>query len=211
MKITKLGHCCLLIEEQGVRILTDPGNYSTAQDELKNIDLILITHEHQDHFHLASLKLVRQNNPAAKIVTNAAVGALLAKENIPFSLLADGQKATERRIKLEGFGREHALMHAALPLVQNTGYFIAERLFYPGDAFTNPNRAVEILALPVAGPWMKLSEAIDYALALKPKLCSPVPDAILKAPGPVHFRPPQVLTPAGIEFQVFELGKEYEV
>ncbi|MBI2052837.1 MAG: MBL fold metallo-hydrolase, partial [Candidatus Ryanbacteria bacterium] len=29
MKITKFGHCCLLIKENGVRILTDPGTYST--------------------------------------------------------------------------------------------------------------------------------------------------------------------------------------
>ena len=38
MNITKLGHCCLLIEEKGLRILTDPGAYSTGQNEIKNID-----------------------------------------------------------------------------------------------------------------------------------------------------------------------------
>lgn len=52
MKITKFGHCCLLIEENGVRILTDPGTYSTQQSEVKNIDFVLITHEHADHFQL---------------------------------------------------------------------------------------------------------------------------------------------------------------
>ena len=56
MKITKFGHCCLLIEENGVRILTDPGTYSTQQSEVKNIDFVLITHEHADHFHIDSLK-----------------------------------------------------------------------------------------------------------------------------------------------------------
>jgi len=28
MKITKLGHCCLLIETKGKRVLTDPGSYT---------------------------------------------------------------------------------------------------------------------------------------------------------------------------------------
>lgn len=43
MKITKFGHCCLLIEEHLLRILTDPGNYNTTPD-VENIDIILITH-----------------------------------------------------------------------------------------------------------------------------------------------------------------------
>src|SRR4051812_27786091 len=56
MKIKKLGHCCLVIETKGIRIMTDPGNYSTLQADEKNIDIILITHEHTDHLHIESLK-----------------------------------------------------------------------------------------------------------------------------------------------------------
>src|SRR3989344_5644853 len=50
------------IEENGVRILTDPGTYSTQQSEVKNIDFVLITHEHADHFHIDSLKALLKNN-----------------------------------------------------------------------------------------------------------------------------------------------------
>ena len=38
MKITKFGHCCMLVEEKGLRILVDPGNFSTAQNELMDIE-----------------------------------------------------------------------------------------------------------------------------------------------------------------------------
>jgi len=48
MTLTKLGHCCLIIEDQGLRILTDPGEYTILQNQVKDIDLILITHEHAD-------------------------------------------------------------------------------------------------------------------------------------------------------------------
>ena len=96
MQITKFGHCCLLIEEKGVRILTDPGVYSTSQNEVKNIDLVIITHEHPDHFHLDSLKIVTQNNPAAKIITNKGVGALLDKEGISHEVVEDGQNYSFR-------------------------------------------------------------------------------------------------------------------
>ena len=210
MKITKFGHCCLLIEENGVRILTDPGMYSTQQDEVKNIDVVLITHEHQDHFHIDSLKAVLKNNPQAKVITNKSVGALLEKDGIVFNIVEDGQNSNEKGVLIEGFGKDHALMHASIPSIQNTGYFIANRLFYPGDAFTNPGKQIEILALPVAGPWMKLPEAIDYALELKPKTCFPVHDVILKFPGSTHRIPLQVLEQKGIKFVVLEIDKEYE-
>ncbi|MCX6731840.1 MAG: hypothetical protein NTX55_02540, partial [Candidatus Parcubacteria bacterium] len=89
-------------------------------------------------------------------------------------------------------------------------YFIANRLFYPGDAFTNPRKQVEILALPVAGPWTRLLDAIDYALEIKPKTCFPVHDGILKSPGTTNRIPPQVLGPKGIKFNILEIDKEYE-
>ena len=63
-----------------MKILTDPGTYSTQQNEVKNIDVVLITHEHQDHFHIDSLKALLKNNPQVKIITNKSVGALLEKK-----------------------------------------------------------------------------------------------------------------------------------
>lgn len=64
------------IEEGRLRILTDPGSYTTTQNDVKNIDIILITHEHPDYFHLDSLKTVLINNPNATIITNKGVGIL---------------------------------------------------------------------------------------------------------------------------------------
>ena len=63
MKITKFGHCCLLIEEGEAQILTDPGNYNDTP-EVENLDAILITHEHSDHFHLDALKAILENDPS---------------------------------------------------------------------------------------------------------------------------------------------------
>lgn len=210
MKITKFGHCCFLIEESEVRILTDPGTYSIQQDEVKNIDFTLITHEHTDHFHIDSLKAILKNNPQVKIITNKSVGTLLEKEGIVFNIVEHGQNFDANGILIEGFGKDHGLIYTSIPLIQNTGYFIANKLFYPGDAFTNPGKQVGVLALPVAGTWMKLLEAIDYALEIKPKTCFPVHEGILKQPGPTHRIPFQVLKPKGIRFVVLEIGKEHE-
>jgi len=211
MKVTKYGHCCLLIEVNGLRILTDPGSYSEGQNEVKNIDLILITHEHPDHLHIDSLKQVLKNNPQAKIITNTGVGKLLDVEKIAYEIVDDQKSTTEKNVLIEGFGTKHALMYETLPVVENTGYMIAERLFYPGDAWTNPNRKVEVLALPVAGPWMKIAEAIDYAKTIKPKVCFPVHDGGLKKPGVVHVLPSKVLEPLGIKFKVIEINQTTEL
>ncbi len=211
MKITKFGHCCLLIEENNVRILTDPGIYSVGQNDLKNIDMILISHDHSDHLHIDSLKEVLKNNPQAEIITNKTIGTMLDKENISYEIVEDKQNYSFKEVLIEAFGDEHTPIYPSLPKMQNTGYFIANKLFYPGDAFTNPGKSVEILALPVAGPWLKLSEAIDYALMLKPRVCFPIHEGILVTPGTTHRIPPMILEPAGIKFTILETGMETEI
>jgi L-ascorbate metabolism protein UlaG (beta-lactamase superfamily) len=183
MRITKYGHCCLLIEENAKRIITDPGMFSTAQNEAKNIDIVIITHDHGDHLHMESVKHIMKNNPEAVIVTNRDVGALLTKENIFFTKIEDGEEKTINEIRIKGIGNDHAVLLPGITLSMNTGYFIGERFFYPGDSFVEPKSAVDILALPVAGPWMKLSEALEYAEAVQPKTCVPVHDGMLKNPG----------------------------
>jgi L-ascorbate metabolism protein UlaG (beta-lactamase superfamily) len=200
MQITKIGHCCLIIEDQGKTILTDPGMFSSRQNEIKGINLILITHEHADHFHVDSLKVVLKNNPEAIVITNSSVGKLLDEQGVVYQLLEHGQNKKIADVLLEGFGQDHAPIYPTVPRVENTGYFISNRFFYPGDAFTDPGKAVEILALPVVGPWMHISEAIDYALKLAPKFAFPVHDGFLKFGGPFYSVPKMIMEPKGIKF-----------
>ena len=213
MKITKLGHCCLLIEEKGLRILTDPGNYSTIDDELKNIDIILITHEHADHFHVPALKKLIENNPKVKVITNISVSELIEKEDIPVSFLVmkDGQKIDFGNLTLEAIEGKHELIYKTWKDVQNTGFFIDNKLFYPGDSFYNPRKKVDILALPVAGPWCRIVDAVNYALEIKPRVAFPVHDGALKVMGGNHKVPATVLPENGIEFRILEEDKETEL
>jgi len=207
MKITKFGHCCLLIEEGGLRILTDPGYYSEGQNKVENIDIVLITHEHQDHLHVDSLKKILENNPVAKVFTNKGVGKFLDGQNISYSLLENGQTITEQGIEIEGFGEKHELMYSGLPQVDNVGYMVDGKFFYPGDAFTNPNKKVDLLALPVSAPWLKIGEVIDYAKLLKPNVCFPVHDASSTNPLTAYRPCSTILEPLGIKFIPLEIEK----
>ena len=210
MRITKLGHCCLLIEEEKLKILTDPGVYSTLQNNVKDVDVVLITHEHPDHLHIESLKIVLKNNPKAKVITNKSVGKILEKENISFGIVEDKNRLTIKSVLLEGFGNEHAEIYKTFGLVQNTGYFINSRFFYPGDAFHVPSKKVEILALPVAGPWCLLKDSIEYALKVKPEVAFPVHDGALNFFGPYHMLPSKILPENGIRFEILGEGEQVE-
>src|ERR1035437_632066 len=207
MTIKKIGHCCLYIKINNIRILTDPGNYSTAQNDILGIDFVLITHEHADHYHLDSLKAIMKNNPSVVIITNNAVSAFLKKENIEHKVVGDKQHFDMNGISLLGWGTKHAAIYKTVENVENSGYIIDNKLFYPGDAFTLLDQPIDILAIPVAGPWMKISEALDYALAVKPKKCFPVHDGNLRHYGVSHRLPKNELTKARIDFIPLQEGQ----
>jgi L-ascorbate metabolism protein UlaG (beta-lactamase superfamily) len=210
MKITKISHSCILIEEKDVKILIDPGNYSTAQNELKNVDAIVITHEHQDHCDPNSIKIIAANNPNAMIITNKGVGAVLDKLGLKYSIVENGQSVMIKEVKVEGFGEKHALVHSTIPLVIDTGYIIADKLYHPGDALAVPTKPIELLALPTAGPWLKISETIDFAKAIKPKTCFPIHDGSLKTPIFIYTVLPNIFSPMGIEFKQLADGASLE-
>ncbi|HVS79789.1 MAG TPA: MBL fold metallo-hydrolase [Candidatus Paceibacterota bacterium] len=179
MKIKKIGHCCLVLETGGKKIMTDPGSYTPAAESETGIDIVLITHEHGDHFHVESLKKILAANPQVVVVTNSAVGKLLRAENIPFTQVEDSESESVNGILIEGFGTTHALVYDSIPSVMNTGYFVDNSFYFPGDAFYNPGKEVQVLALPMAGPWLKLSEALDYLKLVRPTVAFNVHDGMI--------------------------------
>lgn len=183
MQITKIGHCALVLEEAGVKMLTDPGSFTIeGQEKVTGLNAIVITHEHQDHFHVESIKKLLVTNPDCVVVTNSAVAALIKKEgiNVTVQVVGDGQSTHVNGITIEGFGTLHAQVYGEMGQCENTGYMIAGRLYFPGDNFHNPNKPVDVLALPVAGPWMKMSEAIDFAKAIKAPKAFGVHDGMIQ-------------------------------
>ncbi len=210
MTITKFGHSCLLIEEGGARILLDPGTFTTEQNSLKDIDVVLITHEHGDHVSMDSMKQIMANNPEAKVLTNGSVQAMLEKEGIAATVVKQGETVTEKGITFEGVGEKHALLITGVPQIENVGFFINNRLFYPGDALTLPHKDIEVLALPAAAPWSKISETIDYALAVKPRVAFPVHDGILAHPEMMHGWFESILGQADIAFKPIQLNTPTE-
>ncbi|MBP9669537.1 MAG: MBL fold metallo-hydrolase, partial [Candidatus Pacebacteria bacterium] len=173
------------------------------------IDVIVITHEHADHVHVPALKEVLANNTEAIVIANSSVSALLTAAQITCTVLEGTGVAEIAGVRFEAFDCMHEEIYEEIGQVQNTGYFIGDRLFYPGDSFGKPGKPVDVLALPVAGPWCKLSDAIRYAIAVKPNKAFPVHDALIKDAliGSAHRVPGEVLPKNGIEFIALREGE----
>jgi L-ascorbate metabolism protein UlaG (beta-lactamase superfamily) len=213
MTITKIGHCCLLIEVAGKRLLTDPGRYSSEQNSLLNIDLIIITHEHTDHLHTDSLLEIIKNNPTAQVVCNQSVAGIISGLGISPRIIDGTDEAEIVGVNITAHDGRHVTIYENFGQVQNTGYFIADTLFYPGDAYTNPQRPVPVLALPVSGPWCCISEVIDYVKEIKPGKALPVHDGQLTPDGQssTHDLLEKTLADTKIEFIKLKTGEVIEI
>lgn len=213
MLITKFGHSCFLVEEGSARFLVDPGNWSEDISELKNIDALFLSHEHQDHSDPEKIKTLVQNNSEMVIYTNPGVGKILTENNLTWTEFTNGQSILIKNVSIEAVGEQHAEIYPGLfkTPVLNTGFLFGNKLYYPGDSFTVPNKSVEILALPVCAPWSKTVEVIDFAKSVEPKVCFPVHDGMLKHSGPFYRIPQMFLESAGIQMLVPEIGQTFVV
>jgi L-ascorbate metabolism protein UlaG (beta-lactamase superfamily) len=208
MNITKLGHCCLLIEHQDKRILTDPGNWTSEKTaDVANIDIIIITHEHSDHYHIDSLKKLKENNPDAEIITNSAVADLMKDEGMEAQVIEGKMEDQVLDIDLKAIDCAHGFIHKDIELPQNTGYFIDETLFIPGDSLYNPEQwKIKVLAMPIGGPWMTIGESINYGLEVAADITFPVHDGMLAFPGPYKAVSEMLFQKHDLDFKYLQPG-----
>ena len=210
MKITKFGHSCFLIEDGGARVLFDPGDYSTSQNTVKNLDAVIITHSHSDHFDEGSLKEVMAGNPEAIIITNTEVKNLLKNENYKVEIVEDGGGTNVKGMKIQAFGNDHMQIYTGIIVPQCTGYLINGKLFNSSDNFNKPGVPVEILIIPFTAPWIKLSEFFDYVKMINPKKVLAAHDGNMKEKG-ICGKIAVTLEKSGIKFIDMELNKEYDL
>lgn len=209
MKISKHSHSCLLVQEEGKVILIDPGNYTYENhtlevDAIPTLDMILYTHEHPDHFFLPLLQDLLGKFPNAQVISNKSIVSQLATQGIVASAYQnDDVKIWE--------GRHEKVFGVQTP-VQNAMMYVFHRLLHPGDSLSFSEKA-EILALPMQAPWGSLTQAMDLAVLLKPKIIIPIHDWHWKDVARKGFyqRCVEYLAPLGISFKALEDGEEIDV
>jgi L-ascorbate metabolism protein UlaG (beta-lactamase superfamily) len=179
MKLTKKRHACVRLEKDGHTLVIDPGGFS-EEDAAVGADVILVTHEHPDHFNEARLRAALDADPAAELWTLGSVADQLSAA-FPGRVhtVGHGDTFTAGGFDVQVHGELHAVIHPDIPRIANVGYLVDGSVFHPGDALTVPGHPVDTLLLPVQAPWSKISEVIDYVREVKPRRSIDVHDALL--------------------------------
>jgi L-ascorbate metabolism protein UlaG (beta-lactamase superfamily) len=166
MRITKFGHACVRLEHDGRSLVLDPGMF-TEPDAVDAADAVLITHEHPDHYQP---DLLRRTD--APVWTIEAVAARI-REDAPdvaerVTVVAPGE-SFDPGIPVRAVGELHAVIHPEMQRFLNSGYVVTGDVivYHPGDALTPPGEDVDVLLVPSSAPWLKASEAVDFARAVR--------------------------------------------
>ena len=182
MSIKKFLHSCILIEENGKRLLIDPGSFSFIEGILKpkdigTVDVILYTHEHQDHFYPEVTALFM--TPETKIVCPREISSQLETKGIYSEYIESDERREVHGFQIEAFEAPHEPVLGEIP--DNLAFLINDSVLHPGDSVSvSIDKRVETLCLPVAAPWLRIVDAILFARKLKPKTAIPIHDAFLK-------------------------------
>ncbi len=191
MRLTHLGHACLLVEVAGTRLLVDPGNLSADFTTLSGLDAILLTHQHADHVDPDRFGALLTANPTASILAEPETADILhdvSSREIRAIRISGGDVERVGEVTVTGLGSLHAFNHDGVRRCGNTGFVVSApdepMLFHPGDAYdATPEHRVDILALPLSAPWTAVRDTLDFMARIAPRTVVPVHDALLSTAG----------------------------
>lgn len=187
MRVSHLGHSCLLVELAEVRVLIDPGTFSTGFEDLRDIDAVVVTHQHADHLDRDRMTALLAANRQAAVYADPQSAELLTGPNTDVVVTVAGEQHSVGAASLTPVGALHAANHAGVPRCANVGVVLAAEgeptLYHPGDAYDGEPGDVDILAMPINAPWAKVSESIDAVRRIGPRGLVPIHDALLSPTG----------------------------
>jgi L-ascorbate metabolism protein UlaG (beta-lactamase superfamily) len=180
LKITFIGHGTLMFTFGGKIIHIDPYSRVADYSRLPKADLILITHEHRDHFNPDVISMIKKDN------TEIILTKKCAEEVDGGIIMKNGDVKTVMGLKIEAvpaynivhMRRENMPYH---PKGDGNGYIIAfgnKRVYVAGDTENIPEMKaledIDIAFLPMNLPYTMSPEMVaDAAKAFKPKILYP--------------------------------------
>jgi L-ascorbate metabolism protein UlaG (beta-lactamase superfamily) len=187
MRVSHLGHSCLFVELAEVRVLIDPGAFSAGFEDLRDLDAVVVTHQHADHLDRPRMTALLAANRQAAVYADPESAALLAGPNTDVVVTVAGDRHSLGAATLTPVGALHAVNHPGVPRCANVGVVLAAEgeptLYHPGDAYDGEPGDVDILAMPINAPWAKVSESIAAVRRIAPQGVVPIHDALLSPTG----------------------------
>jgi L-ascorbate metabolism protein UlaG (beta-lactamase superfamily) len=185
MRITHLGHACLLVEMADTRLLIDPGTFADDLSGVGDLAAVLVTHQHPDHLDPDRLPAVVAANPDAVVLCDPGSVAPLA--GLGVEARAHHGVCTVGGITVTPFGEQHALIHDDIVRITNVGVRLdadgEPSFFHPGDALDAEPGDVDVLAFPLQAPWQRSRDMTAFLRRLAAPHAVPVHDGLLQARG----------------------------
>jgi len=180
LKITFIGHGTLMFDFGGKVIHVDPWGKLADYSKLPKADLILITHEHQDHLDADVIKKISKPNTILILTKNCA-GKVQGGQ-----VMGNGEEKTVAGLKIEAVPA-YNLVHKRdtgkpfHPKGEGNGYIVTfgdKKVYVAGDTENTPEmkslKGVDIAFLPMNLPYTMTPEMVaDAAKAFKPKVLYP--------------------------------------
>jgi L-ascorbate metabolism protein UlaG (beta-lactamase superfamily) len=180
MQVTHFGHSCVLLDTGAARLLIDPGTFSTGFEDVTGLDAVLVTHQHPDHLDPDRLPALLRANPDARLIVDSGTAGQLG--GVDHETVEPGATVTVAGARVEVLGGQHAVIHPDIPRIVNNAYLVDGTHLHPGDALDTVPADVDVLFLPAAAPWSKISETIEYLRAVAPRAAVPIHQGILANP-----------------------------
>lgn len=180
--IHPVSHASLVLGADDTIIYVDPVGGAELYAGLPDPDLILITHEHGDHFDLPTLQALAGDD--TRLVTNPAVYDMLPAElQGKAAQLANGEGGTAAGVAIDAIPAynttEDRLNYH--PQGRDNGYILSlagGRVYIAGDTEDIPEMraltGIDLAFLPMNLPYtMSVEQAADAVLAFAPKVVYP--------------------------------------
>ncbi len=180
IKLTFIGHGTLMIEAAGKVIHIDPWSQLADYTKLPKADMLLITHEHQDHLDSKAIEQVRKE--ATTIIYTEVIGS----QRDDGKVFKNGDEQIIDGIKIEAVPAYNIIQkrddkNPYHPAGQGNGYLLTidgKRIYIAGDTENVPElkqlKDIDIAFLPMNLPYTMTPEmAADLALAIKPRILYP--------------------------------------
>lgn len=181
MRIAKYVHSCVLVEEEGERLLFDPGRFTFVEgrvspDQFGDLSYIVLTHNHPDHIDIQAIKRILQLSNA-EVIGNSEVASVLQPEGIAVRRIDEGPLQAGA-FALRAIPTPHEPILTGNP-PQHTSYLINDRVLNSVDSFApalDEFAGVDLLIMPVMAPFLTEVGAFAFARRLRPKAVFPVHD-----------------------------------
>ena len=198
IRITYVGHATVLLEMDGVRILTDPllrnrvfhlqrRSIPVIASAFQDIDAVLISHLHLDHFDIPSLRMLEKE---IHLLAPTGAGELLSRNGFTnIQETQTGEITDIGRLSIKTLHSNHRSLYPPFgPSTESLGYLIngSKTVYFPGDTDLFPEMAdlagnLDVALLPVWG-WgpnlgpghMNPQRAAEALTLLHPRIAIPI-------------------------------------